>query len=174
MNNNTVCKTSYITKHVILKDVFYLLFNIQFKTLYDYYKYVSGASPEFTQFINIEHEDISFQVRFTFQTKKDPDNLYSKIFRLDRRQLTAYLLYPNKKSDSSQENNAMDSFDNKEIMNTLILNEEFSIILNNIFPAALKGLPLVPITKYCRANFCTFDDYCNDKLSTDVEVCKPL
>ena len=58
-------------------------------------------------------------------------------------------------------------------MDTLILNEKFSMILNNMFPSALKGLAVVPLTKDCRANLCTFDDYCIDKESTDVEVCVP-
>ena len=83
------------------------------------------------------------------------------------------MLYSNKKADISQVDNDIDTLDNKEIIDTLILNDKFSMILNNMFPSALKGLPVVPLTKDCRANLCTIDDYCIDKESTDVEVCLP-
>ena len=79
-----------------------------------------------------------------------------------------------KKADSSQEEDAMDRFDNKEIMDTLILNEEFSTILDNTFPATLKGLPVIPYTKDCRANLCNLDDYRIHKLSTSIEVRQPV
>ena len=116
---------------------------------------------------------MSYQVRFTVHTKIDSDNLYSKLSGLDSSQLPVCCI-ETKKADSSQEEDAMDRFDNKEIMDTLILNEEFSTILNNTFPATLKGLPVIPYTKDCRANLCNLDDYRIHKLSTSIEVCQPI
>ena len=78
-----------------------------------------------------------------------------------------------KASDSPQEDDTMQLFDNKKIIDTLLSNEKFSKILNNTFPAALKDLPIVPLTKDCRANLCNFDNYYTNKVSTDVELCKP-
>ena len=57
-------------------------------------------------------------------------------------------------------------------MDTLILNEEFSMILYNKFPSTLKGLHVVPLTKDCRANLCNFEDYSTDLVSTDALMCK--
>ena len=45
--------------------------------------------------------------------------------------------------------------------------------MNNVFPASLKGLHIVPLTKNCRANICTIGDYCTDEVSTNAELCKP-
>ena len=172
ITKNPGSQSPYVTEHVIIKDVRHLLFNTQFKILYDYYKYLSGSSPELIQFIDMEHEDMSYQVRFTVKTKKDSDNLYSKLCALDRSKLPVCCIQT-KKADISQVDNDIDTLDNKEIMDTLILNDKFSMILNNMFPSALKGLPIVALTKDCRANLCTIDDYCIDKDSADVEVCLP-
>ena len=69
MKDNTSCKTSYIFEHVILKDISYLLFNSQFKALYDYSRFVSDTSPELIQYLDVEHEDMSYQVRFNVKIK---------------------------------------------------------------------------------------------------------
>ena len=55
-------------------------------------------------------------------------------------------------------------------MKTLILNEQFPKILNNTFLATLKGLHVISLTKYCRANLCTTDDYCTDEVSANAEL----
>ena len=99
----------------------------------------------------MEHEDMSYQVRFTVETKKDSDNLYSKLCALDRSKLPVCCIQT-KKADISQVDNDIDTLDNKEIMDTLILNDAFSVILNYMFLAVLEDLPLVPLTKDCRAN----------------------
>ena len=45
--------------------------------------------------------------------------------------------------------------------------------MNNTLPATFKGLPVVPLIKDCRANLCTFDDYCTDEVSANAELCQP-
>ena len=76
MKDNISCKMSYISEHVILKDISYLLFHSQFKTLYDYSKFVRDTSPELIQYVDVEHEDMSYQVRFAFKAKNEYDNIY--------------------------------------------------------------------------------------------------
>ena len=46
MKDNIACKTSYISEHVILKNISYILFNSQYKALYNYSKFISSTSPE--------------------------------------------------------------------------------------------------------------------------------
>ena len=124
------------------------------------------------QFIGIENGDMSYQVFFTVQNKNESDIVYSKLCGLDRSQLPVYCIQT-KNLEVSQEDNVTDNYDNKEIMDTIILNEEFYVILNSTFPVVLKGPSLVPLTKECRVNRCNFDDYSIDKQSTDAEICKP-
>ena len=124
------------------------------------------------QFIGIENGDMSYQVFFTVQNKNESDIVYSKLCGLDRSQLPVYCIQT-KNLEVSQEDNVTDNYDNKEIMDTLILNEEFSVILNSTFPAAFKGPHLVPLKKECWVNLCNFDDYSIGKQSTDAKICKP-
>ena len=96
---------------------------------------------------------MSYQVRFTVETKIESDNLYAKLCGLDRSKLPVFCIQT-KNSETSHEDNVTDSFYNNKIMDTLILNDEFSVILNYMFPAALKFLHVVPLMKDCRVNLC--------------------
>ena len=108
-----------------------------------------------------------YQVKFTVKTKKEYNNTYPKLCVLNKSKLPVCCIQV-KTSDPSQEDDTMQCFDNKERMDTLILNEQFSKVLNNTFPAVLKGLHDVPLTKVCRTNMCTIDDYCEDEVSTNT------
>ena len=172
MLTNQSCKSLYISEYVILKDISYLLFNIEFKTLFDHYKYVNGGSPELIQFIDIEHEDLSYQVRFTVQTKKESDHLYSKLCGLNRSKLPVCCIQT-KNSESSPEDNFFDNLDNKEVLDSFILNEDFCVILNYMFPSALKCLPMAPVNIDCSVNLCNVEEYGPEKVGTAGNICEP-
>ena len=42
-----------------------------------------------------------------------------------------------------------------------------------MFPSALKGLPLVPVTKDCSVNLCNVEEYGPDKVCTAGKICEP-
>ena len=135
MKDNIACKTSYISEHVIFKNISYILFNSQYKALYNYSKFISSTSPEQTQYLDVEHEDMLYQVKFTVKTKKEYNNTYPKLCVLNKSKLPVCCIQV-KTLDSSQEDDTMQCFDNKERMDTLILNEQFSKVLNNTFPCS--------------------------------------
>lgn len=123
-NDDDHLMNAYLSRNQTIGDIKELLFNNDFKILYDFSLCTNGILPEVVASMDSQSGDISYVVKFYARTRPQYNNIYDKLCTIDRAKLPVCCVQT-RRLDTVDNDDFSLCGDETEVIGTAVLNQEF-------------------------------------------------